>query len=105
MLACAAHWFAIRGGPGVAEFTTIGYRVDDGVAWVTLNRPDVLNAFSTAMLEELRSVWVDLRTDDSVRCVVLAAAGDRAFCTGVDRGEALGDAADGKMFGAVGGPC
>ena len=90
----------------MTEFSTIRYRSDGGVAWVTLDRPDVLNAFNTQMLTELRSVWRALRTDDSVRCVVLDASGDRAFCTGVDRAEALGDAAapDGAAFGAVGGP-
>ena len=85
------------------ELATIRYRSEDGVAWVTLNRPDVLNAFNTQMLTELRSVWRALRTDDSVRCVVLGAEGERAFCTGVDRAEAMGDAA-GRQFGAVGGP-
>ena len=88
----------------MSEFTTIRYRADDGVAWVTLNRPDVLNAFNTAMLSELRTVWRMLRTDDSVRCVILDAAGDRAFCTGVDRDEALGGSQDAAAFGAVGGP-
>lgn len=85
------------------ELETIRYRADDGVAWVTLNRPEVLNAFNTRMLDELREVWRALRTDDTVRCVVLDAEGDRAFCTGVDRQEALGDAG-GRRLGAVGGP-
>jgi enoyl-CoA hydratase/carnithine racemase len=48
-------------------------------------------------------VWLALRTDDDVRCVVLDAGGDRAFCTGVDRAEALGDE-PARDFGAVGGP-
>jgi enoyl-CoA hydratase/carnithine racemase len=87
----------------VPELETIRYRTEDGVAWVTLNRPDVLNAFNTQMLEELRGVWRSLRTDDTVRCVVLDAEGDRAFCTGVDRAEALGDE-PAREFGAVGGP-
>ena len=86
------------------ELTTIRYRTDGGVAWVTLDRPDVMNAFNTRMLEELRDVWRALRTDDDVRCIVLDATGDRAFCTGVDRGEALGTGQDAKEFGAVGGP-
>ena len=86
------------------EYSTITYRADGGVAWVTLNRPDVLNAFNTRMLTELREVWRALRTDDTVRCIVLDAAGDRAFCTGVDRAEAMGDQQDAKEFGAVGGP-
>jgi enoyl-CoA hydratase/carnithine racemase len=83
-------------------FETLLYRVDDGVAWVTLNRPDVLNAFNRRMLEELRTVWRSLRTDPDVRAIVLDAAGDRAFCTGIDRDEALGAGATG--VGAVGGP-
>jgi len=88
----------------VAEYSTIRYRTDGGVAWVTLDRPDVLNAFNTQMLTELRSVWQALRTDDSVRCIVLDAAGDKAFCTGVDRSEALGGDQETKSFGEVGGP-
>lgn len=88
------------------EFTTIQFRVDDGVAFVTLDRPERLNAFDATMLEELRTVWRSLRTDDSVRAIVLGAAGDRAFCTGVDRDAALGDGAEGTpmQIGAVGGP-
>ena len=88
----------------MTEFSTIRYRTDGGVAWVTLDRPDVLNAFNTQMLRELRTVWRSLRTDDSVRCVVLDAEGDRAFCTGVDRAEALGDGDAPSEVGAVGGP-
>lgn len=83
------------------DLSTIRLSSDDGVARVTLNRPAVLNAFNTTMLRELRSVWRTLRTDDDVRCVILDAAGDRAFCTGVDRGEALGSQ---KAYGEVGGP-
>jgi enoyl-CoA hydratase/carnithine racemase len=57
----------------------------DGIAWVTLNRPEVLNAFNTQMQDELRATWIDLRKDNDVRVVVLGAAGERAFCVGVDR--------------------
>ena len=87
----------------MTELTTIRYRADNGVAWVTLNRPEVLNAFDTRMLTELRDTWRALRTDDAVRCIILDAEGDRAFCTGVDRTEALGDGGT-DSFGAVGGP-
>lgn len=52
---------------------------------VTLNRPERMNAFDQVMCQELSSLWRQLRTDDSVKCVVLDAAGDRAFCTGIDR--------------------
>ncbi|GAA3803010.1 enoyl-CoA hydratase/isomerase family protein [Streptomyces coacervatus] len=58
---------------------------DTGVAVVTLDRPERLNAIDLAMRDELRSIWRELRFDDSVRAVVLTGAGERAFCTGLDR--------------------
>ena len=82
------------------EFETLGYEESGGVAWVTLNRPDVMNAFNTTMQRELRSVWRWLRRHDAVRVVVLTGAGDKAFCTGIDRSEAL---AEGPRPGRSGG--
>ncbi|OXY95659.1 enoyl-CoA hydratase [Streptomyces diastatochromogenes] len=58
---------------------------DTGVAVVTLNRPERLNAVDLDMVRELADVWRELRFDDSVRAVVLTGAGERAFCTGIDR--------------------
>ena len=82
------------------EFETITYEAADGVAWVTLNRPDVFNAFNATMQHELRTVWRWLRRDDTVRAVVLTGSGDRAFCTGIDRNEVLGDARATNAAGA-----
>ena len=73
----------------MADFETIEYDQRDGVAWVTLNRPDVLNAFNLKMQEELASVWHSIMRDDDVRCAVLTGAGDKAFCVGLDRGETI----------------
>ena len=70
------------------ELHTITYEERDNVAWITLNRPEVHNAFNEQMQRELQRVWRGLRRVDSVRAVVLTGAGDRAFCTGVDRTEA-----------------
>lgn len=67
---------------------TLLYEENDGVAVVTLNRPDVYNAFNMQMCDELSGLWRDLQTNDAVRCVVLTAAGEKAFCTGIDRAEA-----------------
>jgi enoyl-CoA hydratase/carnithine racemase len=61
----------------------------EGVTTVTLNRPQVLNAFNDTMRAEFSDVWSQVRSDDKIRAVVLAAAGDRAFCTGVDVTERL----------------
>ena len=69
---------------------TIEVTKADGVAWVTLNRPDVRNAINQKMQDELHDVWREFRYDDDVRCVVLAGAG-AAFCTGIDRAEAISD--------------
>jgi enoyl-CoA hydratase/carnithine racemase len=76
----------------IPEFETLGYEEDDGVAWVTLDRPAVYNAFNAVMQRELRTLWRALRRHDDVRAVVLTGRGDKAFCTGIDRNEALGDA-------------
>jgi enoyl-CoA hydratase/carnithine racemase len=84
------------------RFDTLLYDEDDGVAWVTLNRPAVHNAFDATMQRELRSLWTGLREDDDVRVVVLTGAGDQAFCTGIDRTETMGDGGprEGGMVGS-----
>jgi 2-(1,2-epoxy-1,2-dihydrophenyl)acetyl-CoA isomerase len=61
---------------------------DDGVATITLNRPDVLNSFNGEMARELRAVLTALAGDDAVRAVLLTGAG-RAFCAGQDLAEAM----------------
>jgi enoyl-CoA hydratase/carnithine racemase len=73
----------------VPDYETIIYEERDGVAWVTLNRPEVHNAFNFQMQRELKGVWRSLRTNDDVRCVVLTGSGDKAFCVGVDRNEIM----------------
>jgi enoyl-CoA hydratase/carnithine racemase len=75
----------------MSKLETLLYEETDGVAWVTLNRPDTFNAFNVKMQEELRDTWRGLRRNDDVRCVVLAGAGDKAFCSGIDRVETMGD--------------
>jgi len=74
----------------VADYEMIEYEEVDGVAWVTLNRPQVLNAFNLQMQAELKDVWRGLRRNDDVRCAVLTGGGDKAFCTGIDRAETMG---------------
>jgi len=56
----------------------------DGVATITLNRPQAMNSFNQKMLDEFDDVWVRIRDDDDIRSVVLRACEGRAFCTGVD---------------------
>jgi len=79
----------IRGGWLVGSLETLLYEEHDGVATITLNRPEVHNAFNQKMQEELRQLWRSLRTNDDVRVVILTGAGDKAFCTGIDRTESI----------------
>ena len=69
----------------MTDFETISYRVGaDRVATITLDRPEVLNAFNRTMCEEVREAWRLVKDDPQVHAVVLRAAGDRAFCAGLD---------------------
>jgi enoyl-CoA hydratase/carnithine racemase len=68
----------------VADYESLLYDESDGVATVTLNRPDKLNTFSPTMIDEIEHVWRRLRFNDDVRAVVVTAAGDRAFSAGID---------------------
>jgi len=86
----------------IPDFETLGYEEDDGVAWVTLDRPAVYNSFNAVMQRELRTLWRALRRHDAVRAIVLTGAGDKAFCTGIDRNEALGDATGDATVGEDG---
>jgi len=76
------------------DFETLLYEEGEGVATVTLNRPDVYNAFNSKMCDELSGLWKSIQTNDDVRCVVLTAAGEKAFCTGIDRSEIPSDGAE-----------
>jgi enoyl-CoA hydratase/carnithine racemase len=71
---------------------TVLYDADHerGVATITLNRPDRLNAFNRRMCEEIEELWRVIKADDGVRAVVIRAAGDRAFSAGLDVTEPFG---------------
>lgn len=58
-------------------------RKENGVGWITLNRPEVLNALDIDLLKKLYSTLKDLEKDEEVRCVVISGAG-RAFSAGAD---------------------
>ena len=59
-------------------------RRDGTVAHVVLNRPDKLNCVSAGMWRQLGAIFADLDADPALRCVVLAGAGEKAFCVGAD---------------------
>ena len=74
----------------MGDYETLLVTKDDGIAWVSLNRPQVRNAINKRMQAELHELWDAFRYDDEVRCVVLTGEGDH-FCTGIDRAEAVSD--------------
>src|SRR4051794_23593940 len=67
-----------------SDISFVRVRRDDHVAVVELDRPDALNALSTAVATELIDVMAQIGADDAVRAVVLVGNGDRAFCVGAD---------------------
>lgn len=76
---------------------------DDGIATVTLNRPDKLNALNKAMWRYVGEAFRALSRDDAVRCVVLTSAGGKAFSPGADIAEFATERADVAQATAYGG--
>lgn len=70
--------------PAEFDFESIRYQKDGGVATITFDRPEVMNAVNHAMLEELALAFKDVSWDDEIGVLVLTGAGDRAFCAGAD---------------------
>jgi enoyl-CoA hydratase len=68
----------------MTAYETLLTALDGGVARITLNRPDVRNALSRTMIEELTAALAAAEADPAARVIVLAGAGDRAFCAGAD---------------------
>ncbi len=68
-------------------FETLVFEKRDGVAWVTLNRPEVLNAINLRMRDELWEAMQAVREDPDVRVVIFKGAGERAFSAGADISE------------------
>jgi 2-(1,2-epoxy-1,2-dihydrophenyl)acetyl-CoA isomerase len=82
-------------------FQTVQLEISQGVATLTLNRPDRLNSLTRGMLTELNTALAMVRLDNSVRCLLLTGAG-RAFCTGQDLDDESVDPALGPVdLGAV----
>jgi 2-ketocyclohexanecarboxyl-CoA hydrolase len=68
-------------------YEDILYDAHDGVAWITINRPQVRNAFRTKTVDEMVAAFRTAWADDDVGVVVLTGAGDKAFCSGGDQKE------------------
>ncbi|GAA0958053.1 enoyl-CoA hydratase/isomerase family protein [Actinocorallia libanotica] len=69
----------------MSRYQTLKYEEFGPVARVTLHRPEVHNAFDMQMIKEVHACWRELRANDGIRAIVLTGAGDKSFCTGLDR--------------------
>ena len=92
----------------MSNYSQILYDVTDGIATITLHRPDKMNAFTGTMRNEMISAFADIDADDNVRAVIVTGHGDRAFCAGADltpedgkhvfaSGEAVSDLSDTRV--------
>ena len=69
------------------DFETIKLDIEDGIATLTLHRPDKMNAFTGKMMQEIISAFDITDADDTVRAVIVTGSGERAFCAGADLSE------------------
>jgi len=85
------------------SFENLLYEKREGIAYITFNRPKVLNALNRKTIEELHQVLVDARDDASVRVLILTGAGEKAFVAGADINElAQQTPVEGKEFSIYG---
>lgn len=68
----------------MGDYSQILYDVADGVATLTLHRPEKMNAFTNTMMREMIDAFDRIDADDAVRAVIVTGHGDRAFCAGAD---------------------
>jgi enoyl-CoA hydratase len=81
------------------NFENILLEKKNAIAYVTINRPKVLNALNMATMEELRSAFHDIKGDKDIRVVILTGSGEKAFIAGADIGElSKQDAVTGKEY-------
>src|SRR4051794_41398387 len=83
-------------------YQDILYEKRDGIATITINRPKVLNAFRAETVEEMLEAMRDAEHDDEIGVVVLAGAGDRAFCSGGDNSARASGSAQASGYGGRG---
>jgi enoyl-CoA hydratase len=65
------------------------YEKKEGIAYLTLNRPEARNALDPETILELIAAWEDYRDDTDMRCAIITGVGDKAFCSGADLGKLI----------------
>ncbi len=81
------------------DFKNLLVKKGDGIGWITINRPEKLNAMNIETIEELRKAFEGFGSDAEVRAVILTGAGEKAFIAGADISEFIHlDAEKGRMY-------
>lgn len=65
------------------------YEKRDGIAYLTLNRPEARNALDPQTVVDMIAAWTDYRDDKEMRCAIITGAGDKVFCSGADLGKLI----------------
>lgn len=68
----------------MSSYSQINYVKEDGVAWITINRPKVLNTLNVEAINELASALEDAEKDEDIKVLVITGEGEKAFCAGID---------------------
>ena len=85
------------------EFKNLVVKVEDGIGWIIVNRPDKLNALNWQTIEELQAAFQAQAADPAVRAVILTGSGEKAFVAGADISELVDlDAAKGQAYARKG---
>jgi enoyl-CoA hydratase/carnithine racemase len=71
----------------MSDYQNLKFETKNQIAYVTINRPDKLNALNMAVMEEMRSVFNGIKDDREIRVAILTGAGEKAFVAGADIGE------------------
>ena len=81
------------------NFENIILEKKNAIAYITVNRPKVLNALNMATMEELRAAFHEIKSDEAIRVVIFTGSGEKAFIAGADIGElSTQDAVTGKEY-------
>ncbi len=85
------------------EFNTLLFSIENGIATITVNRPDKMNALNKDVITDLSKAFDEVYTNKEIRSVILTGAGPKAFVAGADISEFLSlDAAGGSSLGRIG---
>ena len=79
-------------------YDNILYDIDGGICRITLNRPQVYNALSAALIKDITAAVTQAGSDETIRVIVITGVGDKAFCSGADLKDAMNQTNNGQLY-------